>query len=175
MVNNEAAGGFMVNNELMPFDPQDLLAGLDSMPLVRRRPEPTARGPIAAAPVPELARAGLYLYAGLWDEAHEVAQSIETRDGSYWHAIVHRQEPDAGNASYWFRQVGQHPIFPELAKRAAAIEPSLPGTWDPYAFIDYCERAARNPGSDLERRAIEIQQAEWELLFDYCLSSATRG
>jgi hypothetical protein len=159
----------------MPFDPKSLLAGLDPMPLVRRARPEAARDAIAAAPVTELARAGLYLYAGLWDEAHEVAQSIETPEGSYWHAIAHRQEPDAGNSSYWFRQVGQHPIFPALAERAAAIEPSLSGAWNPYAFIDYCERAARQPGSDLERRAIDIQQAEWELLFDYSVSSATRG
>jgi hypothetical protein len=160
----------------MPFDPKDLLAGLDPMPLVRGRSAQAAvRDAIAAAPVPEPARAGLYLYAGLWDEAHEIAQSIETRDGSYWHAIVHRQEPDAGNAAYWFRRVGQHPIYPALAKRAVAIEPSLAGAWDPVGFIGYCERAAREPGSETERRAIEIQQAEWELLFEYCLSSATRG
>ena len=145
------------------------------MPLVHGRgAAPEVRDAIAQADVTESARAGLYLLAGFWDQAHEVAQSIETPDGSYWHAIVHRQEPDAGNSSYWFRRVGQHPIFPALAERAAAIDPAFSDRWDPYAFIDYCERAARQPG-ELERRAIAIQQAEWELLFDWCLSSATRG
>jgi len=160
----------------MAPSPKDLLAGLEPMPLIRRRRAPAAtRDAIAAATVPELARAGLYLYAGLWDEAHEVAQSVETPDGSFWHAIVHRQEPDAANASYWFRQVGQHAIYPDLASRAAAIDPALAGEWDPYAFIDYCERAVRKPASDHERRAIQIQQAEWELLFDYCVNPARRG
>jgi hypothetical protein len=157
----------------MSYEP--ILKGLGPMPLVHGRGAPAgARDAIARAAVPESARAGLYLYAGLWDEAHEVAQAIDTPDGSYWHAIVHRQEPDAANASYWFRRVGRHPIFPALAERAAEIDPALAGAWDPHRFIDYCERAARQ-GGDSEARAIAIQQAEWDLLFDYCLNSATRG
>jgi hypothetical protein len=158
----------------MPLDP--IFQKLGPMPLVRGRgAAPETRDAIAHAALPEAARAGLYLLAGFWDQAHEIAQSIHTTDGSYWHAIVHRQEPDAGNASYWFRRVGQHAVFPALANRAAAIDPALTGPWNPYNFIDYCERAARQPGSDLERRAIEIQQAEWEFLFEHCVSSATRG
>src|ERR1051326_6217760 len=46
----------------------------------------------------DAAVAGLYLYFGCWAEAHEAAQNIDTTEGSYWHAIVHRQEPDAGNS-----------------------------------------------------------------------------
>jgi hypothetical protein len=158
------------------MDYEPILKGLGPMPLVhgsRIAPAGT-RDAIARATVPESARAGLYLYAGLWNDAHETAQAIDTPDGSYWHAIVHRQEPDGGNASYWFRRVGRHSIFPALADRAAAIDPALAGTWDPYQFIEYCERAAQQ-GGDSEKRAIAIQQAEWELLFDYCLNSATRG
>jgi hypothetical protein len=157
----------------MSFEP--ILAGLAPMPLVRGQSAPAAiRDAIAQAKLPDAARAGLYLRAGFWHEAHEVAQAIETSDGSYWHAIVHRQEADAGNASYWFRRVGQHAIFAALAQRAAEIDPAITGRWDPYAFIDYCERASRE-GGELERRACDIQQAEWELLFDYCLNSARRG
>src|SRR5271156_4524952 len=55
--------------------------------------------------LPEAALAGLYLYFSCWQEAHEIAQNISTSEGSYWHAMVPRQEPDAGNAGYWFRQV----------------------------------------------------------------------
>jgi hypothetical protein len=148
----------------MSLDPA-LVAGAP-MPLVRGPAAPDwMRDAIAKAQLPEAARAGLYLRAGLWDEAHQAAQSIENADGSYWHAIVHRQEPDAGNASYWFRRVGAHPIFSELARRAAEIEPALAGPWDPYRFIEYCEAASR----EKERRAIAIQQVEWELLFDHSL------
>src|ERR1700686_5262491 len=46
----------------------------------------------------DAALAGLYLYFSCGDETHEIAQSIASSDGSYWHAIVHRQEPDASNA-----------------------------------------------------------------------------
>jgi len=146
------------------------------MPLVRGGPaSPALREQIRQAKLPESARAGLLLHAGFWDEAHEIAQAIENPDGSYWHAIVHRQEPDAGNAGYWFRLVGSHPIFPALARGAAVIEPALGDRWDPFRFVDYCEKGAQQPGSDLERRAVEIQQIEWELLFDYCFNSATPG
>jgi hypothetical protein len=115
------------------------------------------------ARAPEGALSGLYVYFSCFDEAHAIAQDIATAEGSYWHAIVHRQEPDAGNAAYWFRQVGAHLIFPALARAAGQEAP-----WDPFAFIDLCEQARRQPGSELEARARNIQRIEWQLLFDYC-------
>ena len=117
-----------------------------------------ARARIAAAKIPELLRAGLYLYYGCWNEAHEVAQNIETREGSYWHAIVHRQEPDVDNAGYWFGQVGNHPIFAELSAATG-------GPWNPRAFVQQCERAR---GTEQERSTRDLQLLEWQLLFDYC-------
>lgn len=129
----------------------------------------------AAARAPRGALAGLYLYFSCRDEAHEVAQSDHSAEGSYWHAIVHRQEPDAGNSSYWFHRVGEHAVFPALLERARAIETAHPGAdlhlsgaWDPIAFIRVCERARREKGSELEQAALEIQRAEWQLLFDHC-------
>src|SRR5579859_5853742 len=115
-----------------------------------------AREAMRGLTVPPSALAGLYLYFGCWEDAHETAQAVETQDGAYWHAIVHRQEPDAGNAGYWFRQVGPHPIFPAL--RARAIELGFdPGpAWRPVAFVDYCERARSQPAAETERRAREI-------------------
>src|SRR6266516_914466 len=71
--------------------------------------------------LPKTALAGLYVYFSCMDQAHEIAQDIASAEGSYWHAIVHRQEPDAGNAAYWFRQVGAHAIFPALRTQAAEI------------------------------------------------------
>ena len=129
---------------------------------------PSARAPHAAT-------AGLYLYFSCWEEAHEAAQSDSSAEGSYWHAIVHRQEPDAGNSSYWFHRVGEHPVFPGLLEAARAIGAAHPDAglkfskaWDPQAFIEICGQARRRPESGLERAALEIQRAEWQLLFDYC-------
>ncbi|SPE39131.1 conserved hypothetical protein [Candidatus Sulfopaludibacter sp. SbA3] len=119
------------------------------------------------ARAPEAAMAGLYLYFSCWNEAHETAQDIHTPEGSYWHAMVHRQEPDDGNSAYWFRQVGIHPIFPALAQ--AAVE----RTWDPQAFIALCARARSLPGSELERKALHLQRTEWQLLFDFCAAQVT--
>ena len=109
----------------------------------------------------EGALAGLYLYFSCLDEAHAIAQDLNTSEGSYWHGIMHRQEPDAANAGYWFRQVGRHPVFAELR---------LPGDreWDPFEFIELCETARVRPGSDEEALAMRLQSVEWQRLFDYC-------
>jgi hypothetical protein len=135
---------------------------------------PSARSPRAAF-------SGLYLYFSCRDQAHEVAQSDSSAEGSYWHAIVHRQEPDAENSSYWFRRAGGHPVFAALLDAARSIAKSRPGAalefaqaWDPFAFIELCEKARRHPGSELERAALEIQRAEWQLLFDYCARRSSR-
>jgi hypothetical protein len=125
-----------------------------------------ARRMIRASQLPGLVRAGLFFYFSCWSDAHEISQNIETTEGSYWHALVHRQEPDAFNAGYWFRRVGEHPIFPALRKQAAARGVSFGLSWDPIAFVDYCGKA--RPGSEEERKALEVQSAEWQLLFDHC-------
>lgn len=127
---------------------------------------PEGRDLIRGGKLAPLVRAGLYLYFSCWREAHETAQDIDTPEGSYWHAIVHRQEPDAWNSGYWFRRAGAHPVFPALRERAAELGYPAGTRWDPIAFIDFCERA--EPGSGAERVALEVQRAEWQLLFDYC-------
>ena len=112
--------------------------------------------------------AGLYLYFSCLDEAHSLAQEIPTAEGSFWHGIMHRQEPDAGNSSYWFGRVGKHAIFPQLRREAASLGLEFGPEWDPFRFIEYCEQARRKPGSEEERIALHVQRAEWQLLFDYC-------
>jgi hypothetical protein len=124
---------------------------------------------------PRAALSGLYLYFSCFDQAHEIAQSVESTEGAFWHGILHRQEPDASNARYWFRRVGTHPIFPELADAAKRIAERAPsagisfsGAWDPDRFVEICERARKQPGSPQAQVALETQRAEWQLLFDYC-------
>ena len=127
-----------------------------------------------AAQHSEAALAGLLLRLGCWTESHTLAQDVNTPEGSYWHAIVHRMEPDAANAGYWFDRTGNHPIFPELLARTAEILKrngpanwQLKPTWDPFLFIRWCDEA-RQAGGQAEAAALEIQDAEWQLLFGWC-------
>jgi hypothetical protein len=130
---------------------------------------------------PEAAMAGLWLYFSCFDEAHELAQNCAKAEGELWHAIVHRLEPDSGNSAYWFRKAGPHPYFAPLTLEAARILARIPnaefriGRWDPFAFIGFCERARIQPGTDQERAALEIQRAEWQLLFDYSATGGRKG
>lgn len=124
---------------------------------------------------PEAALSGLLLRLGCWDKSHGVSQDIPSPEGSYWHGIAHRMEPDSANAAYWFQRVGNHPTFEPLQRRAAEIlqrqQPvvwNLKPAWDPFLFLQWCDEA-RNEASELKDRiAREIQMAEWELLFQWC-------
>jgi hypothetical protein len=121
--------------------------------------------------------AGLWLYHSFLDESHAISQDLDTLEGSYWHAILHRREPDYGNAKYWFRRVPRHAIFPELCRAATNLtteEGTPPGSefllrqqaWNAAAFVDLCEIAHGQVA--LDRLCRLIQGREWELLVLYC-------
>ncbi len=159
--------------------------GLRLLPLVCRGPSneeaaqrlraSSAGGLFPGAVSPQGAMAALWLYFSCFEECHSVAQELATQEGSYWHAILHRQEPDDWNAGYWFRRAGRHPVFVPLAEEAARLAAARPeadappgGEWDPEAFVRYCAGARGRPGSATETLAREIQSAEWRLLFSWC-------
>jgi hypothetical protein len=43
-----------------------------------------------------------------WEAAHNIAQEIHTREGSWIHAYLHRKEGDTGNASYWYHKANKN-------------------------------------------------------------------
>ena len=130
-------------------------------------------------------RAGLLLLTGYAEESHAASQSIEgegsLHTGDYWHAILHRREPDYGNAKYWFRHVGRHPIFQPLAE---LVQPRLNDSmglaatelgrwktqlltsqgWDAFAFVDFCQATERQP--ELKPLGEVIQWMEMLLLIE---------
>jgi hypothetical protein len=126
----------------------------------------------------DAAMAGLWLYFSCFEEAHELANNSSSAEGYLWHAILHRQEGDSGNAAYWFKKAHTHPIYSALSAEAAKILVRYPkaefrvGHWDPYAFLSFCDRARVQPGSSQAKAALEIQRAEWQILFDYCARPA---
>jgi hypothetical protein len=159
-----------VQAELSRLAPADLFAGSE-----------LADPQMAAACL-----AGLWLYHDFLDESHRLSQDSDDVSFRFWHGIIHRREPDYGNAKYWFRRVGNHPIYGRLLDEARALGRNDPAaasdpamrrllaerTWDGPAFVDLCEAALT------DRPAIEplcrgIQVCEWRLLFDFCYRKAT--
>lgn len=108
-------------------------------------------------------QSGLFLRFSALDESHRISQGIETSSGSYWHGIMHRQEGDWGNAKYWFRRTGTHPVM-------AALERETGEAWDPFGFVDACSAASRGHGD--RERASALQMLEWQLLMNHCYRRA---
>jgi hypothetical protein len=202
----EARSGWRLVAMAARFDPQaygtvvaELLAEQRVPPLGPGTPNAAVREALQAATVDRLfagatvtdramanaCRSALWLYHDFLDESHTISQSIATTTGSYWHGIMHRREPDFGNAAYWFRRVGEHPVFPHVAEAARAIVAESAGlnraaaiadwdAWDPFAFIGLCEACYYSPGPDHDA-CRRIGLAEWRILFDYCYRQAIGG
>lgn len=123
---------------------------------------------------PRGAVAGVYVWLGSFESAHAVAQDLETPEGRYWHAIVHRMEPDSWNSGYWFRQLGSHPVFAALRVEAVRLVGEtgggfrVPEVWDPHRFIAFCDEVREEPAGALLELARRIHTAEWRLLFHHC-------
>lgn len=170
-VSPEALARLEAGDQPSGINPIDLVAALARSglgdaesagpPLVRRSPpHPKLAGlateaalaglfPLAPRPARLALAAGLLQILDVWDASHTAAQESDDQGdrstAAYWHLIAHRREPDPGNALYWARRIGRHPIHPSLAEAAAPLlvsDPALAarltpgGVWSAAAMID---------------------------------------
>lgn len=131
-------------------------------------------------------QAGILQMANDLTASHEYSQSIEGRGkhhaGDYWHAINHRREPDYGNAKYWFRHVGSHPLLADLAQvvpaladefspavRAKGLELIEGNKLDPLRFVDLISEACRRKDGELTHFAERLQWIEMIGLMEWTM------
>jgi len=131
-------------------------------------------------------QSGLYLWNDCLGESHQLSQKIETETGSYWHALMHRREPDYANSKHWWRKVGEHPLFPEVRAAALKALPEADGGWGaearrrieasdrwlPFDFVDWCEACAAGRSAEARPILEQIQLEEIRLLLKYAYHQA---
>lgn len=59
------------------------------------------------AELPSLLAALWWEAKGEWNQAHEIAQAVESADAAWVHAYLHRKEGDSSNAAYWYDRAHQ--------------------------------------------------------------------
>ena len=77
--------------------------------------------------VPMLVRALWHDATGDWETAHALAQEVDSPDGAWVHAYLHRREGDHGNAAYWYGRAGRLPASGALDDERRAIVAALLG------------------------------------------------
>lgn len=141
--------------------------------------------------------AGLHIWNDNFASSHNICQALDNPTGAYWHAICHRREGHKGdglaanltNAGYWFRRVGDHPVYDIMLRSATGVlESSGSGfrwateaasalhaqrKWDPFALVDWFGQAEAGTISSATIALLEeIQWREIDLLTDWCLKQA---
>ena len=62
---------------------------------------------------------------GDWDRAHRLAQDVDTADGAWVHAYLHRKEGDLGNACYWYSKAHRAEATDDLRSEWTRIVATL--------------------------------------------------
>ncbi len=131
------------------------------------------------------------------ESCHSICQKVgqDSLCGNYWHGIVHRREPDFENARGWFRKseglpayqdifkdvlgflqrVLQMPEYGEAREKALSFMQHLRarGTWDPVYMVDMCEACARSGDEREERMLEEVQEVEFNTMFNWTYRAAS--
>lgn len=147
----------------------------------------------------------LLLYgAGAMDEAHNLVLPLSwsaptpfggaairgspaKQGATYVHAMLHRHEGELvgqegggmvgwDNASFWFSQVGRHPLYARLRQEATvfaegspALQQHLKGhrnSWDPGRFLDLCRATVASGDADALQFCNQMLSVEWLLLLE---------
>ena len=172
----------LLDPDLPPLGPGTPKAEFEQR-IAKTAPETVLGSAIVSLGNADCCLAGIWLWNGFLDQSHELSQNVDTPEGSWWHGIMHRREPDASNAAYWFRRVGDHQLFSALGEkvREHAKQTELPDeaqwlsqctNWKPQQFIEASESASHNPNKVVCRVLREVAAIEWYTLFDYCRSLA---
>lgn len=133
----------------------------------------------------EMARAvasGIWLWLGQLDEAHRLAQKIETPTGAFWHAIMHRLEGDFSNSKYWLARCSDHPARQAIANNVSVVLNDLPADkrllrltndgWNGSYLVDLAQQYHDRMEDPFARVVVTVQQIEWRVLIEYCASMA---
>jgi hypothetical protein len=139
--------------ELDPQGNREFADGLDRLSLPELFDSPIRDSEMAAC-----CHSGLWLLNNFLHQSHEISQSIDSAEGSWWHAIMHRTEGDFSNAKYWYRRVGSHEAMLDVD---AGQE-----SFDAADFVDRCQQEYRNGPLSDETQATAF--AEWQALFNFC-------
>ncbi len=166
---------------LTPKEPwkRKLTETLQTMPLTNLLGNQTLKN----SSLENTVKIGLLIWNDALDEAHRILQDINTKTGDYWHAIVHRREPDYENSKYWFNRVGNHPVYPFLRKQMldllkkhslesnelASYETTIQDghNWEAAQFVDWCESVTQDSKVEVIHFLQRAQVEEIKILLDY--------